>query len=692
MSASTLRSLNFWRRRTPLVMQTEAAECGLACLVMIAGHHGYETDLQSMRREHSITQKGSSLKSIIEIADSMHMAARPLRVELAGLAKVRLPAIVHYDFNHFVVMTEVTADAVMLHDPGRGARTLSIEEFSKHFTGVVLELTPTANFKRERRKESLSVWSFFERATGLKSALLRLFIGAIAFEVFAIAMPWLTQLTVDEVLVAADRNLMTVLAIGFVLIVLIQGCIFALRGWLLVHLTTTLSLQVLTQLFSHLLRLPLAFFEKRHVGDLLSRFSSMDAIQRTLTASSVEVMIDGLLAVSMLAVMLIYSPQLTLIVLVFAAVYALLRWTLYRPMREAMNEQLVFTALQQSHFIESLRGVQTIKLHQGEPDRLARWQNSVVDTLNASIRSQTLALISKSASFVIFGVESVIVIWLGANEVLNGAFSVGMLLAFLAYKLVFVTRLANLIDKVSEFALLNLHADRVADVALAEREETGHAPAPDLSRARWDIENLGYRYGPQDAFIFRNVNFTIEPGETVALTGPSGVGKTTLAKVVLGLLPATEGRVLIDGIDIREIDPASLRGQIGAVMQEDYVFFGSIAENVSLFEPEMDQERIREALNAAALLDDIERMPMRIDTLVVNAGSVLSGGQRQRLLLARALYRQPKFLMLDEATSALDNAREATVNQVVKNLGITTLIIAHRDSTIAMAGKRVRLG
>ncbi|MGL5003369.1 MAG: peptidase domain-containing ABC transporter, partial [Casimicrobium sp.] len=528
MSATSLRSLQFWRRKTPLIMQTEAAECGLACLAMIAGHHGYDIDLQTLRQEHAITQKGSTLKSLIEIADVMKMAARPLRVEIAALAQVRLPAIVHYDFNHFVVLTEVARDSVTLHDPGRGARTLTFTEFSKHFTGVVLELTPTASFEKKRFPRTFSVWSLFKGATGIKRALFRLFVGAIAFEVFAIAMPWLTQLTVDEVLVSADRSLMTVLAIGFVLIVLIQACIFALRGWLLVHLTTTLSLQVLTQLFSHLLRLPLAFFEKRHVGDLLSRFSSMDAIQRTLTASSVEVMIDGVLALSMLVVMLIYSPKLTLVVLIFAAIYAILRWILYRPMREAMNEHLVFTALQQSHFIESLRGVQAIKLHQGEPDRLARWQNALVDTINASIRSQTLTLVYKTANFTLFGVESVIVIWFGANEVMNGNFSVGMLLAFLAYKVVFVTRLANLIDKISEFALLNLHAERVADVALAEREETGHATAPDLSRATWTIENLGYRYGPQDAFIFRNVNFTIEPSETVALTGPSGVGKTTL--------------------------------------------------------------------------------------------------------------------------------------------------------------------
>lgn len=685
------KRLQFWRRRTPLILQTEAAECGLASLAMIAGHFGYHADLQTLRREHSISLKGSTLKSLIEIATTMNLAARPLRVELAGLDRVRLPAIAHYDFNHFVVLTEVRRDAVVLHDPGRGIRELPMAEFSKHFTGVILELTPTESFKPRRREKSFTVWNLIGNSRGLKTALLRIFIAAVAFEAFAIAMPWLTQLTVDEVLVSADRQLMTVLAIGFLLIVLIQGAIVALRGWLLLHLTSTLSLQVLTQLFSHLLRLPLAFFEKRHVGDLLSRFASMDAIQRTLTGTSVEVLIDGVLALTMLAVMLIYSPKLTLVALVFAVLYALLRWFLYRPLRDATNEQLVFVAQQQTQFIESLRGMQAIKLHQGEADRLARWQNAVVDTVNAGIRAQTLNLSYKTASFLLFGVEGVIVMWLGANEVLDGAFSVGMLLAFLAYKLVFVTRLANVIDKISEFALLGLHAERVADVALAEREEVGRAIAPDLSRATWVIENLGFRYGPQDAFVFRGVNFTIEPGESLALTGPSGVGKTTLAKVVIGLLPATEGRVLIDGIDIREIDAASLRSQLAAVMQEDYVFAGSIADNVSLFDPEIDYERVRDALAAADLLADVEKMPMRIDTLVGNMGSVLSGGQRQRLLLARAIYRQPKFLLLDEATSALDNEREATVNQVVKNLGITTLIIAHRDSTVAMATKRVGL-
>ena len=686
-----MASLRFGRQRVPLMLQTEAAECGLACLAMVAGYHGAVTDLQSLRREHAVSLRGSTLKSLIDVADTMRLAARPLRVELSALTQLRLPAIVHYDFNHFVVLTAVRRDRVELNDPARGARTLSLDEFSKHFTGVALELTPTPAFVRERRVERFSIVSVFAQARGLRAALARLVALALAVEVFALAMPWLTQLTVDEVLVSSDRDLMTVLALGFALLVLIQTAIGALRGWLLLHLTNTLSLQVLTQLFSHLLRLPLGFFEKRHVGDLLSRFASMDAIQRTLTGSSLEVLIDGVLAIGMFIVMGIYSLRLTFVVLLVAACYALLRWALFRPLRDAVHEQLIFTAQQQTQFIESLRGIQTIKLYMGESDRLARWQNAVVDTLNASIRAQTLALTYRMASFALFGLENVLIFWLGAREVMDGGFSIGMLLAFVAYKLVFTSRLANLIDKFTEFKLLDLHGERVADVALASVERRGEAAAPDLARATWVIENLGFRYGPHDPFIFRNVSFTIEPGESVALTGRSGVGKTTLAKVVLGLLPATEGRVLIDGLDIRDIDPATLRAQIGAVMQEDYVFAGTISDNVSLFDAEVDAARVNEALVTAALAEEVARMPMGVETLVSNAGSALSGGQRQRLLLARALYRRPRFLLLDEATSALDDEREQAVNQAVRDLGTTTLIIAHRASTVAMAGKRVGL-
>jgi ATP-binding cassette subfamily B protein RaxB len=687
-----MAGLSFLPRRTPMIMQTEAAECGLACLAMVAAHHGQRHDIATLRREHGMSLRGAQLKVLVDVARALELAARPLRVEPAALGQLRLPAIAHFDFNHFVVITRVGRSGVEVNDPARGVRRLSHAEFSRHFTGVALELTPTPAFERGDHRHPVGVLALLGSLRALSPNLLRIALLSLAFEVLALSLPWLTQLTVDEVLVSADRDLATVLALGFGLVVLAATAIFALRGWLVLHLSTQLSLAVLTRLFAHLLRLPLAFFEKRHIGDLLSRFASMDAIQRTLTAGSVEVLIDGVLAAALVVVMALYSPMLTAVVLATVALYALLRLGLYRTQRDALNEQLVFAAQQQTHFIETLRAMPTVKMHSGEAERLTRWQNLLVDTLNAAIRGQSVSVIARTASWGLFALLSVLVVWLGARAVMAGGFSVGMLLAFLAWQALFATRVANLIDKFTEFRLLGLHAERVADIATESAEPVGKVPVPDLTRARWQVEGLGFRYGPHDPYVFRGLSLTVAPGEVLAITGPSGVGKSTFAKVLLGLLPPTEGQVRIDGIDVRDIDATTLRAQVAAVMQEDYVFAATIRDNVTFFESEADEGRIWEALRAAALAEDVEAMPMRLDSLVANAGSVLSGGQRQRLLLARAFYRRPKFVLLDEATSALDTERERSTAEAVLALGVTTVIIAHREQTIARADRVVRLG
>lgn len=687
-----MAGLSFLPRRTPMIMQTEAAECGLACLAMVAAHHGQRHDIATLRREHGMSLRGAQLKALVDVARALELAARPLRVEPAALGQLRLPAIAHFDFNHFVVITRVGRSGVEVNDPARGVRRLSHAEFSRHFTGVALELTPTPAFERGDHRHPVGVLALLGSLRALSPNLLRIALLSLAFEVLALSLPWLTQLTVDEVLVSADRDLATVLALGFGLVVLAATAIFALRGWLVLHLSTQLSLAVLTRLFAHLLRLPLAFFEKRHIGDLLSRFASMDAIQRTLTAGSVEVLIDGVLAAALVVVMALYSPMLTAVVLATVALYALLRLGLYRTQRDALNEQLVFAAQQQTHFIETLRAMPTVKMHSGEAERLTRWQNLLVDTLNAAIRGQSVSVIARTASWGLFALLSVLVVWLGARAVMAGGFSVGMLLAFLAWQALFATRVANLIDKFTEFRLLGLHAERVADIATESAEPVGKVPVPDLTRARWQVEGLGFRYGPHDPYVFRGLSLTVAPGEVLAITGPSGVGKSTFAKVLLGLLPPTEGQVRIDGIDVRDIDATTLRAQVAAVMQEDYVFAATIRDNVTFFESEADEGRIWEALRAAALAEDVEAMPMRLDSLVANAGSVLSGGQRQRLLLARAFYRRPKFVLLDEATSALDTERERSTAEAVLALGVTTVIIAHREQTIARADRVVRLG
>jgi ATP-binding cassette subfamily B protein RaxB len=370
---------------------------------------------------------------------------------------------------------------------------------------------------------------------------------------------------------------------------------------------------------------------------------------------------------------------------------------LYRPLRDATDEQLVHASKQQTHFIETMRGMQAVKLFNAQGSRTAVWQNTLVDNTNAQVRMQHLTVGWKAGNTLLFGIENVVMIWLGALLVLDSAgFSLGMLYAFLAYKLQFVTRIGNLIDKFIEFKMLGLHLDRIADIALADAEPRAEGAATlenqrEFAHTGLEVRNLGYQHGPTEPFVFRNVSFTVKPGQLVAVVGPSGVGKTTLTKVLLGLLPASEGEVIAGGVGIKQLGTEAWRERVGAVMQEDQLFMGSIADNLSMFETSADQSRIEECAKRVGLHEDILRMPMGYNTLVSNMGTNLSGGQRQRLYLARALYRRPAFLFLDEATNQLDRDRERQVMDTVRELGLTTVVVAHRESTIRMADAVIEL-
>jgi ATP-binding cassette subfamily B protein RaxB len=684
------------RHQTPLVLQTEAAECGLACLAMVAGYYGYRTDLASLRQRYSFSLKGTTLGQLMTVAARLKLHPRAVKVDLDDLSKLLRPAILHWDFNHFVVLTEVRRQGVVVHDPARGRRTLSLAEVSRYFTGVALEILPAQDFRPQVERQRIRLRDLVGRLPGMGGALTQILLLAVALEVFGILSPLFIQLVVDQALVAEDRGLLTVLALGFLLLALIQVGVTALRAWGVMILGTTLNLQLFTHLFRHLLHLPMAFFEKRHLGDVMSRFESLEVIQRTLTTSFIEAIIDGLMVVVTLAMMLIYSVKLAAIVCAAAVLYGLLRGVLYRPLRQVQEEQILHTAKQQSNFLETVRGIQSVKLFNRQFQRRAVYQNLLVDTFNAGIRLQKFDILFRALNGALFGVENIAVIWLGALIVLEGGFSVGMLFAFIAYKQQFTSRIISFIDEGIEFWMLRLHTERVADVALTppEPEEgaggelTGRAPLP----ANIEVRHLSFRYADTEPWVLQDVNLRIEEGESVALVGPSGCGKTTLLKVMLGLLAPSEGEVLIGGVSLAHLGIAPYREMIGTVMQEDQLFAGSIADNISFFDPRPDPARIEHCAELAAIRHEIEAMPMRYNTLIGDMGTVLSGGQKQRVLLARALYKNPRILFLDEATSHLDVGRERLVNEAVRQLRLMRVIIAHRPETIATADRVIVLG
>lgn len=675
-----------WRRKLPVILQTEAAECGLASLAMVACYHGHDVDLPSLRRRHAMSLKGANLARVMELAAKFGFETRPLRLELDELSELKTPCILHWDLNHFVVLKRASARGAVIHDPARGVLKLSHAEISRHFTGVALECTPGANFKPVKARESISLRALTGKVKGLPDALIHIFVLALALEVFALVGPFYLQWVLDQVLVSADKSLLMLLGIGFLLVALFQAAISAVRAWTITWLGAMLNVQWITNVFSHLLKLPLDWYEKRHVGDVVSRFGSMQTIQQTLTTGFVAAILDGIMASLTMVVLALYSVKLTLIVLAAFALYALLRWFTYQPLRRAQEDQIVYQARQQTELMEAIRGVQTLKLANQRQPRTARYANAVVETVNRNIAMQRLNIAFTSGNQLIFGIEKVALIWLAALLVLDGTFTAGMLVAFAAYADQFVTRAASLIDKGIQFRMLRLHAERVADIALAEPEKHVEAAwSGPMPEAAIEVRNVRFRYAEGEPWILKDCSFTIPQGESVALIGPSGCGKTTLAKIILGLLEPEEGKVLFGGVDIRRLGLGRYRSQVGTVMQDDQLFAGSIADNIACFDAESSPLRIEAAARLAAVHDDIAQMPMGYQSLVGDMGSALSGGQKQRVLLARALYRKPSLLVLDEATSHLDIERERQVNAAVNRLAITRIVIAHRPETIASA-------
>jgi ATP-binding cassette, subfamily B, bacterial CvaB/MchF/RaxB len=682
-------------RRVPVILQTEATECGLACLAMVASAHGLRTDLATLRQRFSLSLKGVTLADVARMADALQLSARGLRAELDELVQLQTPCLLHWDMNHFVVLVSVNRGVAVIHDPAHGQRRIKLAELSEHFTGVVLELRPAPGFVPATQRQRVSLRQLLGPVSGLKRSLAQIVLLALALEAFVLLTPFLMQWVVDGVLPSADHDLLSTLGLGFALLVLVQMATAAARSWAVLVLSSMLNLQWLVNVFVHLMRLPVGWFEKRHAGDIWSRFGSVQQIQKTLTTSFIEAFLDGLLVLLTLAMMAAYSLTLTAVALAAVLIYGLLRWAFFRPLREASEEALVFEAKQSSHFLESLRGVLAIKQFNGQADRQSRFAGLVVDTMNAQITIRKLELSFAVLHRGLFGLERVAVIWIGALLVLEGRLTVGMLFAFFAYKETFALRVSGLIDKSVELGMLKLQGERLADIVLTPPEAEaplgldGHALR--AGAVGIELRDVSFAYADGEPDVLQDVNLRIEAGESVAIVGPSGCGKTTLLKLMLGLLVPTRGEVWVGGQPLQRVGLRAWRDLVGVVMQDESLFSGSIADNISFFSGEPDPEWMHHCASVAAVHDEIEALPMGYNTLIGDMGSALSGGQKQRVLLARALYKRPLVLMLDEATSALDVERERQLNQGLRQLALTRVVVAHRPETIASASRVVAL-
>lgn len=687
MSEGPLQNLSFGGRKAlPIIRQNEATECGNACLAMIATYYGFKTDTSGLRRRFPTSARGMTLASLAENAGQIGFTTRALKLEIEQIKLLRLPAIIHWDLNHFVVLKSAGRKRFTVHDPAKGALTLEYEGFSDHFTGIALELTPNSKFEKHEERTKLKFSSLWSSLRGLIPSLVQVLILSAVMQVYIIAAPQYMQMVIDTVLPNFDTSLLLTLAIGFFLFLLVNVTATVIRQLVILHAGTSMAYQISTNLFNKLVHLPLSFFQKRHVGDIVSRFTSIDPINKFLTDGVVLGLVDGVMAIVTLVLMLIYSPMLALVSIIALILYLVIRIIMFRAFRAATEELIITSAKENTNFMETIRGIQTVKSYAQETRRQQRWQNLLADSVNQSVRVQRLRILFETSNSVITGVEHIILVYLAARLVMTADLTIGMIFAFMAYRDQFVDKATGLVELLIDYRMLGLHLDRIADIAVAEVENRD-GDKIDISSGELELKSIGFSYEKHLPPVFEDASISIRSGESVALVGPSGQGKTTLLKIMMGLFTPTSGEVFIDGKSLKSIELKSVRQQTASVMQDDALFAGSIAENISFFDPDPNLEFVMECARLAIIHDEIATMTMGYETLVGDMGSALSGGQVQRILLARAFYKKPKILFVDEGTSNLDVATERLVNASIKAMGITRILVAHRPETISSANR-----
>jgi ATP-binding cassette subfamily B protein RaxB len=660
---------------------------------MLANFHGHKIDMNALRQRFPISGAGASLKALMELADRIDIATRAVRCDLEGLKFLSTPAVLHWDLKHYVVLERVKGARVVIHDPSKGRRTLTLEEVSAHFTGVAMEAQPAQTFTQLTDRSPVHLSSLWQRDEGFWSSMALILGLSIALQITAFAMPFYLQLVVDQVIARGDAQLLNVLAVGFSGLVLIGILVEALRAYSVQVVGHLLGFQIIGNLVRHLLRLKIGFFEKRHIGDILSRIQSARPIQQAMSEGVIAVVIDGAMASIALLIMCFYSPLLASVVAGAAAASCIATFAFYPHIRRRSEEQISAAAVEQSHLIESVRGAKTIRLWGAESARESQWRSAFASAVNASFSVGKLRITQRAVQNVISGMQTILIVFLATKMILAAeGFSLGMMIAFLSFRQTFSDRLNALLLQGFELRLLSLHLDRLGDIVNSspdsQRNSERDAPTP---QGDIELRSVSFKYGETDPHILEGLSLTIQEGEFLAITGPSGGGKTTLLKLLLGMYEPTAGKISIGGTPMSASAWPAWRATVGVVTQDDQLFSGSLAENIAFFDPEMDMDRVRKAAARAEVERDIDLMPMQFMTMVGDMGSTLSGGQRQRVLLARALYREPKVLILDEGTANLDPGTERLIADTISEMDTTRIVVAHRRALIERASRVVEI-
>jgi ATP-binding cassette subfamily B protein len=681
-----LRSLarKVQRGRVPEITQMTAVECGLACLAMVFSYHGRDTNIAELREKSGLGRDGLSALSIVKIARNYNMRVRAISVQQDDLRNVPLPAIIHWEFNHFVVVERWSPRHVDIVDPACGRRRLSPKEFNEGFTGVAITLEPGVHFDREAASPRASLREYLTQYIKQTPGMLMQVLGSsLLLQAVGLVFPLLTRFVLDQVLPYKMSGLLPMFAAGILLLVLAQLSGSLLREWLLIYLRARIDLQMMQDFFERMLTLPFAFFQVRSSGDILARMGSNTAIRDTLSNQLITTFLDGGMVITYFFILYFQSRVFALVALGLGLVQMVVVLSTTSIIRKLAQGELTAQGKTTGYMTEALTGMATLKAAGAEQQALERWTNLFLEQLNISVRRNYITVLLNTLVGMLRTISPLILLWLGITQVFSGSLSIGAMFALNALSTSFLTPLASLVSSGQQIQVVRAHFARLADINTAdpEQDRAKVLPPPYLS-GRIRLEHVSFRYNADHPEVLHDISLNIEPGQKVALVGHTGSGKSTLGKLLLGLYLPTSGQILYDNFPLSNLDYQDVRRQFGVVMQDTMLFSGTVRQNISLHDPAMEIEQVVQAARLAVIHDDIEQMPMGYETFVSEGGSALSGGQRQRLALARAIAHRPAILLLDEATSHLDVLTEQQVEQNLRSVPCTQIIIAHRLSTI----------
>ncbi|WP_237059451.1 peptidase domain-containing ABC transporter [Microbulbifer sediminum] len=675
-------------RRLPIVYQGEAADCGLACLAMVASYFGRDTDLEDVKKYFTVSKRGMTVESIMLVAENLGMHARPLRAELEYLRDAELPAVLHWDMNHFVVLSAINKDSIDIIDPAIGEKKVSWEEVDERFTGILIEFSTAADFSKLTKRNDFSIADLVTNQRGLWSGLAKAVFLSLLLQFTVLGLPIYMQFSVDNFIYTEDLAGLNLIALGIFCLAVVTLVTQLVRGLLLLHLGQLLSFQLARNVFSHMLRLPISFFEKRDIGDLISRMNSLVPIKDFLTTGVPAVVIDGFMSLSTILLMFYFSVELSLIAILGVFIYFSVRWIYLSKEKLLEREHLVAQADETSSFIDVLNAVSSIKLFGKEKSQQAKWENKFTLTINKAWSIERISELMKALLQFTLNLETIAIVYFGVVLIGRDDISVGVLIAFLALRLNFSDRSKALVDKWAEYKLTNVHTGRLKDIVQSKKQsERDNINFDKDIRGDILVRDVSFSYGTGEPRIFDKCKCAIKGGAITAIVGPSGAGKTTLFKLLIGILQPSVGSISVGGVELTERNIISFRRHVAVVSQDDRLLRGSLAENIAFFDERIDMDLVVQAAGLACVHDDISSMPMGYETLVGELGSGLSGGQLQRVYLARALYRKPDILFVDEGTSSLDLETEQKINANLNRMHLTRVLVAHRPNTVSFADR-----